>query len=227
MLKIGVSRRRLYLVLFLLALYLFITRAAYFAQRIYPFPHRRIILAEARNNDLDPLLITAVVYVESSFAEHALSSKGARGLMQIMPETGAWAAEQLGLDGFTAEQLFEPQVNIALGAWYLHDLSQQFDDNIYLALAAYNSGPNQVRLWLQKGIWDGRLKTLREIPFPETRCFVLKVERVYRRYQWIYKEIDYKEIDCRETGCKEIVCQAAQLKYRNGPVMHKDALLSS
>ena len=178
-----------YLFLFLLALYLLISQAANITQRVYPFPYRQIIMTEARNNNLEPLLVVAVAYVESSFDEEALSTKGARGLMQIMPETGSWVAERLGLDNFTEEQLFEPQTNIAIGTWYLRDLLQQFDDNIYLALAAYNSGPNHVSLWLQKGIWDGRRETLQNIPFPETRYFVLKVERTYQRYKWIYKEI--------------------------------------
>ena len=186
------GNRRLFCLFFcLIILYLFITRAAFITQRVYPFPYRQIISSEARLNDLDPLLVAAVAYVESSFAEEALSTKGARGLMQIMPETGSWAAEQLGLEGFTIGHLFEPRVNIVIGTWYLHDLLEQFDGNIYLALAAYNSGPNYVRLWLQKGIWDGRLETLPSIPFPETRNFVLKVVHVYQRYQWIYKETDY------------------------------------
>ncbi len=189
MLKVKTSRRLFYLFLFLLALYLLISRAAYIAQRAYPFPYRQIILTEARSNNLEPLLVVAVAYVESSFDEKALSTKGARGLMQIMPETGSWAAERIGLENFTVEQLFEPQTNIAIGTWYLRDLLQQFDGNIYLALAAYNSGPNHVSLWLQKGIWDGRRETLQSIPFPETRYFVLKVERTYQRYKWIYKEI--------------------------------------
>ena len=185
------NRRLLFLFFCLFILYLSITRATFIAQRVYPFPYRQIISSEARLNGLDPLLVVAVAYVESSFAEKALSTKGARGLMQIMPETGSWAAEQLGLEGFTVGHLFEPRVNIVIGAWYLHNLLEQYNGNVHLALAAYNSGPNHVNLWLQKGIWDGRLETLQSIPFPETRNFVLKVERVYQRYRWIYRETDY------------------------------------
>lgn len=110
--------------------------------------------------------------------------------MQIMPETGLWVAGKLDLEDFTAEQLFEPRANIAIGTRYLGDLLEQFEGNVFAALAAYNSGPNYVRHWLQKGVWDGRLETIHNIPFPETRFFVLKVERIYQRYRWIYREPD-------------------------------------
>lgn len=183
------SNRIFYLLLFLICLYLLISRADYIAQRAYPFAYREIIITEAHKNRLEPLLVAAVIFVESSFNEKAQSAKGARGLMQIMPETGMWVAGQLGMDNFTAELLFEPQTNIAIGTWYIRDLLQQFNGNIYLALAAYNGGRSNVSMWLQKGIWDGRRETLKSIPFPETRYFVLKVERTYQRYKWIYKEI--------------------------------------
>ncbi|NLJ55439.1 MAG: lytic transglycosylase domain-containing protein [Firmicutes bacterium] len=188
--KFMMGSRFFYLLLFLICTYLLFSRAGYFIQKVYPFHHREIIIAEAHKNQLEPHLVAAVIFVESSFNEKAQSAKGARGLMQIMPETGRWAAGQLAMENFTDGQLFEPQVNIALGTWYLRNLLLQFNGNIYLALAAYNGGRSNVTLWLQKEIWDGQRKTLRNIPFPETRYFVLKVERIYQRYKQIYKEID-------------------------------------
>ena len=123
MFKQKIPRRLFYFFLFLLFLYLVILNASYLAQRAYPLPYRQVIMAEARRNDLEPLLVVAVIYVESGFDAKALSSKGARGLMQVMPETGKWVAtQQLGLDNFTAEQLFEPRINVAIGTRYLCDL---------------------------------------------------------------------------------------------------------
>jgi soluble lytic murein transglycosylase len=176
-----------YLVVFLLFLYLFITQANYIARFVYPFHYRDIITMEAHKNELEPLLVAAVVWVESSFNKEAESSKGARGLMQIMPETGFWVAEQIGMDDFTEDKLYDPLVNISIGTWYLRDLFRQFDGNTYVALAAYNGGRGHVSRWLQNGLWDGSRDRLENIPFPETRLFVLRVEQTYRRYKQIYK----------------------------------------
>jgi soluble lytic murein transglycosylase len=179
-------KRLLFLFIFLLVLYLFITQANYLGRFVYPFSYREVIVEEAKKNNLDPLLIAAVVWVESSFNDNAESAKGARGLMQVMPETGTWAAEQIGLENFSKEKLFDPHINITIGTWYLGDLFRQFDGNPYVALAAYNGGRGHVRRWLQEGIWDGSRESLTDIPFPETRSFVIKVEQAYNRYHQIY-----------------------------------------
>jgi len=179
--------RIFYLAIFLLILYLFITRANYLARFVYPLHYGEIISAEAQKNELEPLLVAAVVWVESGFNKEAQSSKGALGLMQIMPETGFWVAEQIGMEDFTEEKLYDPLVNITIGTWYLRDLFRQFDGNRYAALAAYNGGRGHVSRWLHSGLWDGSRESLGNIPFPETRSFVLRVEQTYRRYQQIYQ----------------------------------------
>lgn len=185
--KIALLGRIIYLAVFLLFLYLFITQANYILRFVYPFHYRDIIATEAHKNELEPLLVAAVVWVESSFNKEAESFKGARGLMQIMPETGFWVAEQIGLEDFTEDQLYDPQINIMIGTWYLRDLYRQFDGNTCVALAAYNGGRGHVRRWLQNGLWDGSRDRLENIPFAETRLFVLRVEQTYRRYKQIYK----------------------------------------
>jgi len=106
--------------------------------------------------------------------------------MQIMPETGFWIAEQLGLESFSEEKLLDPSVNILLGTWYINNLLQQFDAELYPALAAYNGGRGHVKRWLDDGIWDGKRENLEDIPFAETRSFIKKVEKTYMRYQQIY-----------------------------------------
>ncbi len=179
--------RALFLLIFILLLYLIISQASFFLKYVYPFHYREAITAAAENNKLDPLLIAAMIWVESGFDEKAESDKGAIGLMQIMPETGLWAAEQMGFSDFTAEKLFDPYISITIGSWYLGQLLDQFNRNTYAALAAYNGGRGHVSSWLENGTWDGSRENLADIPFPETFHYIKRIERVYQRYSNIYK----------------------------------------
>ncbi len=156
------------------------------AVRLFPLHYDDLIAAEARRNGLDPLLLAAVIRVESGFRPDALSSVGARGLMQVVPETGAWAARQMGWPDFHPERLFDPAVNIPIGAWYLASLRREFGGRLPAALAAYNGGRQNVRLWLDSGRWDGGAASVDAIPFPETRHFVRRVLLNYRVYRWLY-----------------------------------------
>lgn len=174
--------------LFLLALYVLVVSSPFFSRLIYPLVYKELIVEHARRHNLEPQLVAAVIRVESNFYSEAESPKGARGLMQIMPQTGAWAAAQAGINDFTPDQLFDPWTNIYLGTWYLHDLKRSFNENIYAVLAAYNGGRGHVKRWLEEGVWDGSRENLEDIPFAETRSFVLKVERAYRRYLELYKD---------------------------------------
>lgn len=153
----------------------------------YPLKYRESVEQNASLYQIDPLLVTAVMRVESAFDRYAISSKGARGLMQLMPETARWAAELMGLDDFEVEQLFDPEVNIAIGVWYLSTLRQQFDGDMVLALAAYNGGRANVLRWLREEAWSGDVETLQDIPFPETRGYVQKVLHTYDWYRRIYR----------------------------------------
>lgn len=184
-------KRILYLFLFLLFLYVLLSQANNVARLVYPFSYKELIVSEAGKYRIDPLLIVSIIRVESSFNQTATSQKGAKGLMQIMPETGFWIAEQIGLEDFSEEKICDPSVNILLGTWYLNDLLQQFDAELYPALAAYNGGRGHVKKWLDNGIWDGRKESLEDIPFAETRYFVKKVVRTYSLYQRIYCDEEF------------------------------------
>ena len=85
--------------------------------------------------------------------------------MQLMPDTARWAAELMGLEDFDIEQLFDPEINIAIGVWYLSTLRQQFDGDTILALAAYNGGRANVLRWLREEAWSGEVETISDIPF--------------------------------------------------------------
>jgi soluble lytic murein transglycosylase len=153
--------------------------------QLYPLDHRAILFYHAREQGLDPYLVAAVIRVESGFRRGVSSPQGARGLMQIMPETGEWAAQQMDLD-FTPDMLFDPDYNIRMGSWYLAHLRHEFGGDTVLALAAYNAGRNNVQKWLDERQWTGEAHRLEQIPFKETRLYVAKVLRDVDRYRWIY-----------------------------------------
>ena len=103
------------------------------------------IVEESRRHSIDPALILAVISVESSFRKDAVSSKGARGLMQIRPFVASALAREVNLDNWEGEDsLYDPTLNIKLGVFYLSYLKKSFRD-LTLALAAYNWGPTRIR----------------------------------------------------------------------------------
>ncbi len=152
----------------------------------YPFRYREEIMAAAAAQQVDPLLIAAVIHTESDFQENAVSPEGARGLMQLMPSTARWIAEKNGESDFHPDKLFEPHYNIAAGSWYLADLLRQFNGSKVIALAAYNGGRGHVQRWIEEEIWDGSEANLERIPFSETRAFVQRTLKNYRSYQDLY-----------------------------------------
>lgn len=152
----------------------------------YPFGYREVIEKHAGEYGVDPLLVAAVIYVESKFNAQAVSSKGARGLMQVMPATAQWIARNIGLGNISEEMLLDPDINIRMGTWYLADLSREFGGNLYVMIAAYNGGRGQVARWLEEGVWSGSYEDRGDIPFPETRHFLHKVRSAYDIYRELY-----------------------------------------
>lgn len=156
----------------------------------YPFPYQDIVRREALANGIDPYLVAALIHTESKFSAGAESGRGARGIMQIMPETGKWAAGQMGMSGFDEDLLYDPETNVKIGSWYLADLHREFNGNRNIALAAYNAGRGNVRQWLERGLWDGELATVERIPFAETRKYVVTVLKSYKKYKFLYSDSD-------------------------------------
>jgi len=152
----------------------------------YPLPENEIVMATAQEFDVDPYLVFAIIRAESKFQTAAKSPVGARGLMQIMPETARWIATQMKLEGFQDEDLHDPAINIRLGCWYLKSLNYEFKGSIPLEVAAYNAGRGNVKQWLQDGKWDGNQRNMEGIPFPETRQYVKNVLKNYEAYKAIY-----------------------------------------
>ena len=151
---------------------------------IYSRPWSDVVQREEQRYDLPAGLVHAVMRQESAFSTEALSPVGARGLMQLMPQTAARAASEIQLT-FDPEHVQRPGVNVRLGAFYLSKLLRGFDGNPAVAAAAYNAGPHAVKRWLETkeerelDLWVAR------IPYGETRAYVQRVMGNYYRYQWL------------------------------------------
>jgi soluble lytic murein transglycosylase len=151
-----------------------------------PLRHEDIIRQQAADKGLDPSLIAAVIYVESRFRDQT-SHAGAKGLMQLMPDTADFIARRTGGTRFTQADLATPQVNIAYGSWYLRYLLRHYDGSTVLALAAYNAGLGRVDQWRATASATGeRFRVARHIPFPETRDYVVRVLDARRSYRKEY-----------------------------------------
>lgn len=170
------------ILLFMALLFTFPRWITYF----YPQPHKEIVFTQAKEQGVDPYLVFAIMRAESKYEDTAESPVGAKGLMQIMPDTAQWIAKQRGMGTLDPALLHDPQVNITLGCWYLADLSKEFDGQLPLVVAAYNAGRGRVNEWRAAGIWDGRAEKLDSIPFQETRNYVKNVLGNYEAYQIIY-----------------------------------------
>ncbi|HEX2071976.1 MAG TPA: lytic transglycosylase domain-containing protein [Thermoleophilaceae bacterium] len=152
-----------------------------------PLRHEDIIRQQSADKDLDPALVAAVIYEESRFRDQT-SHAGARGLMQITPDTADFIARDSGGTAFTQADLATPQVNISYGAYYLRYLLRKYDGNETLAIAAYNAGETNVNRWIeQAGGVDG-FDASEDIPFPETRHYVSNVHERRGEYREHYRE---------------------------------------
>jgi soluble lytic murein transglycosylase len=138
-------------------------------------------------DSLDPLFVGALIMAESAWNPHAFSRVGARGLMQLMPETGRRIAESLGVAVATDDQFFDPTLNLRLGVAYLGDLCRRFEGRLPLVLASYNAGEEQVGKWWLKRRGDDLEEFIANIPFRETRRYVQRVYVYYAEYQRIYR----------------------------------------
>jgi soluble lytic murein transglycosylase len=151
----------------------------------YPRPYSATVQAAAEEFGIDPLLIWAVVRQESRYDPEAISYVGARGLMQVMPATQTWIGEQLDED-IPPGDAFTPQANVRMGAWFLRFLSDYFDGDLDLVIAAYNGGAGSVETWQADPLVSDRDDLLRWIGFGETREYLEKVALNYRVYQALY-----------------------------------------
>ena len=152
-----------------------------------PLRHDDIIRQQARDKNLDPALIAAVIYEESRFRDQT-SHAGARGLMQITPQTADAIAKHSGGVRFKQEDLSDPQINISYGAYYLRLLIDHYDGSETLAVAAYNAGMGNVDRWVAEAGGVDSFDRAEHIPFPETRAYVENVLQRQDDYRHNYAD---------------------------------------
>jgi soluble lytic murein transglycosylase len=150
-----------------------VTEPGWWVRLWYPLKYESIVSGHARNYRLDPALLAAVIYQESKFRSNVKSSSGAIGLMQLLPDTAKGIAVHTGGNRFRVSDLYNPEINIRYGAWYLRHLLDTYGDE-RTALAAYNAGQENVDEWRREG---------RGIAFSETRHYVKRVERLKTLYR--------------------------------------------
>ncbi|QHW33942.1 lytic transglycosylase domain-containing protein [Paenibacillus rhizovicinus] len=184
------ARRRILLILVMAMLALLFVRSEWMSRWLYPVHYREAIAASADNYELDAHLVAAIIRVESNFKPEAVSSVGAVGIMQLMPDTASWAIKKGGFKDVTVESVSkQPEAGIEVGAWYLNELNEQFEGNMYKVIAAYNAGPRRVNEWLSDGTWDGQLESVDQVPFGETRHYIQRVIYYYNKYMKLYPDI--------------------------------------
>ncbi len=141
----------------------------------------------ARAAGLDPALVAGVVLQESAFNPLAVSSAGARGLLQLMPATGEEVARKTGIAPFRPDRLFEPEVNLKLGCAYLKELMTRLG-SLHAALAAYNAGASRAVRWSAPGDDPQGERYVERIPIPDTRGYVKRILANVRLYRLAYPE---------------------------------------
>jgi soluble lytic murein transglycosylase len=134
---------------------------------------------------VEPGLVYAVMREESGYRPEVVSISGARGLLQIMPETGKQLALRESLEAFSPDDLFIPSVNIRLGSAYLEQLLTRFDGRKSAAIASYNAGPSAVERWLAADPLEDD-EWVEAIPYDQTREYVKRVLRSLHVYRALY-----------------------------------------
>ena len=158
------------------------TSPPWFERIRYPLRYSEYVRVHAREHNLDPALLAAVIYQESKFNSDAKSSSGAIGLMQLTPSTAKGIAIRTHGSAFHTQDLYNPEINIRYGAWYLDNLFQKYGDEREV-LAAYNAGQGNVDRWRANG---------EPIQFAETRAYGERVEDLKRIYRDAWRSQLYK-----------------------------------
>jgi len=145
-----------------------------------------VVDSTSKPDSVEPALVYAIMREESGYRPKILSVSGARGLLQIMVPTGERLAGRMGESGYQADDLFEPETNIKLGAHYLGELMGRFDGRLSASIASYNAGPNAVQDWLEQPTAKEDDVWVEAIPYDQTRGYVKRVLRSYHAYRVLY-----------------------------------------
>jgi soluble lytic murein transglycosylase len=151
----------------------------------YPVVYKDYIIKYSDEYNIDPHLLMAIIKTESRYDKNATSHKGAIGLMQLTEPTADWIAVSMGNANFSTNDLYDPETNIKMGAWYINNIRQEFG-SVELILAAYNAGRGNVKKWIGNSTIAEDGKDLDNIPYAETEKYVKKVLSSQKIYKILY-----------------------------------------
>ena len=152
-------------------------------ESLYPLYYEDLIGERALEYEIDPLLVLAMIREESRFNAWNESVAGARGLMQIIFSTGEWIAQKINLEEFNDEMLFNSEINIDLGCWYINYLKERFSNDLILIISGYNAGPGTTSKWLEQYDRSDLDNFVENVPYSETREHIKKVMKSYQMYK--------------------------------------------
>jgi soluble lytic murein transglycosylase len=158
-----------------------------FWKLLFPLPYREQLISSSRAVDLDPYLVAGLIRQESEFNPEAISRQNAYGLTQVQPVTGREYARRAGIIRFTNRILFQPAVNLKIGATIFRSMLDRNDGSLEQTLAAYNAGPTRAAEWRSWYTWREPAEFVEAIPFNETREYVQAVLRNADVYRRLYK----------------------------------------
>ncbi|MFN2453045.1 MAG: transglycosylase SLT domain-containing protein [Pyrinomonadaceae bacterium] len=161
------------------------------AASLYPAPYRETIARAARARNIDPRIVLAIMRQESNFRPRAKSNAAARGLLQLTIDTASKYAARAGYPNLRDEDLYVPEISIAVGSEYIGELARLFPNNPEAVIASYNGGEDNVARWMKRARQNDPGVFTSEIGFSETKDYVFKVMSNYRAYRKLYT-IDLK-----------------------------------
>lgn len=157
-------------------------------KNIYPIQYSEYVEKYSEENGLDKYLVYAIIKAESNFNPTVTSSSGAKGLMQLMEDTAIERSNIIDEETIESHDLYDSETNIRLGISYFSYLLDLYDDNIVLALTAYNAGIGNVQKWIDEGTIQPDGSDVENIPFKETNNYVRKILKAYQMYIKIYED---------------------------------------
>lgn len=155
----------------------------------YPLKYEELIQQKAEKYNLSPAFVAAIMLNESSFRPDATSSVNARGLMQLMDDTAGWIHGKLKrTDPYDFNDLYDPEINVEFGCWYLQFLSERFRGDPILVAAAFHAGQGEVQNWLNSSLYssDNLTIALGRLPEGPTKQYVCRVLSAFAAYKRLY-----------------------------------------
>ncbi|QHI73585.1 lytic transglycosylase domain-containing protein [Aminipila terrae] len=179
------TRNRKIIVFLVFVFALFIAREIVY-NISYPMLYKDYVMKYSREYNIDPYFLMAVIKTESKFDKDATSHKGAIGLMQLTGSTAEWIAESMSVEGFNRTDLYNPELNIKMGSWYIDNIRKEFGST-ELILAAYNAGRGNVNKWISNSLISEDGEDIDNIPYSETVKYIKKVKLNEKIYRILYR----------------------------------------